>query len=369
MKINRFGLALCSLALAIAPAFAQDAGKDTKTNAQDANLVKMAPGQKAKITGVIIKREADSFIVRDLTGGDVMVSLGNFTKVEEKKSNPFRRAKNYNTTLLLRGLSVEVEGKGDSNGRLTADKVKFTEDALVVARNVETRVTPVEGRVGEAETRIAQTEENAKRLSGQLEELAAISNAAKGGAKAAQETADTALSNANTAIAGVEATNRRMETWFSSLDDYEAKRGITVNFKVNRFDLLPDAKLVLDEIATQAKSEKGYMIEVMGFASADGSEAKNRILSQKRADAVVRYLAENHMIPLRRIITPFGYGEAQPVAENTSREGREQNRRVEVKILVNKGMTAQPEAVRMQKSVSSTMENSRPRETTTSRVP
>ncbi len=369
MKINRFGLALCSVALALAPAFAQEAGKDAKNNAQDANLVKLAPGQKAKVSGVIIKRNADTFTVRDLTGSDVLVTLGNFTKVEEKKSNPFRRAKNYNTTLLLRGLSVEIEGKGDANGRLAADKVKFSENALIVARNVETRVTPVEGRVGEAETRISQTEENAKRLSGQLEELAAISNAAKGGAKAAQETADAAMSNANAAIAGVEATNRRMETWFSSLDDYEAKRGITVNFKVNKYDLLPEAKLVLDEIATQAKTEKAYMIEVMGFASADGDENRNRMLSQKRADAVVRYLAENHLIPLRRIITPFGYGEAQPVADNTRREGREQNRRVEVKILVNKAMTGQPEPVRVQKSISSSLEGSRPRETTTTRVP
>jgi OmpA-OmpF porin, OOP family len=167
----------------------------------------------------------------------------------------------------------------------------------------------------------------------------------------------------------VEATNRRMETWFSTLDDYEAKRGVTINFKVGKFDLLPEAKLVLDEIATQAKTERAYIIEVMGFASADGNENFNRSLSQKRADSVVRYLAENHMIPLRRIITPFGYGEAQPVADNTTREGREQNRRVEVKILVNKGMTSQPDPVRVQKPVTTSMENTRPREATTSRVP
>jgi len=65
-------------------------------------------------------------------------------------------------------------------------------------------------------------------------------------------------------------------------------------------------------------------------------------LSQKRADAVVRYMQENHDIPLRRMITPFGYGPAKAVADNTTREGREQNRRVEVKILVSKGLTQQP---------------------------
>ncbi|HZI19609.1 MAG TPA: OmpA family protein, partial [Pyrinomonadaceae bacterium] len=75
-----------------------------------------------------------------------------------------------------------------------------------------------------------------------------------------------------------------------------------------------------------------------GFASADGSTEANRRLSQRRADAVIRYLVEQHNIPLRRIITPYGFGELQPVAENNSRTGREQNRRVEVKVLVNRGI-------------------------------
>jgi flagellar motor protein MotB len=56
---------------------------------------------------------------------------------------------------------------------------------------------------------------------------------------------------------------------------------------------------------------------------------------------VIRYLVENHSIPLRRIITPYGFGETNPIAENTSRDGRAQNRRVEVKLLVNKGILQQ----------------------------
>ena len=87
------------------------------------------------------------------------------------------------------------------------------------------------------------------------------------------------------------------------------------------------------------KNEKGFIIEVAGFASADGDEASNRVLSQKRADAVIRYLAENHGIPLRRFITPFGYGKKMPLGDNQTRDGRIQNRRVEVRILVNKGQT------------------------------
>ncbi|MFY9574265.1 MAG: OmpA family protein, partial [Blastocatellia bacterium] len=65
----------------------------------------------------------------------------------------------------------------------------------------------------------------------------------------------------------------------------------------------------------------------------------NRVLSQRRAEAVMHYLAENHDIPLRRIVLPFGYGEAMPIADNTTRDGRKQNRRAEVSILVSKGLT------------------------------
>ena len=111
-----------------------------------------------------------------------------------------------------------------------------------------------------------------------------------------------------------------------------------LNFKVGSAVLSPESKQALDQIAQQAQSARGFVIEVRGFASADGSEEANRRLSQRRADAVVRYLAETHNIPLRRIITPFGYGESQAIADNASREGRQQNRRVEVSVLVNRGL-------------------------------
>jgi OmpA-OmpF porin, OOP family len=340
----------CGLLIGLSvPALGQDANatRQPLSQVEQSKLVKLPAGVKHKVKGVIISRDADNFIMRDLTGGDIQVNLTNITKVEEKKNNPFRRTKNYGTTQLLRGLTVEVEGRGDTSGALIADRIKMTEDALVVARTVETRVTPVEGRVGDAENRISQAEVNAQRLSGQLEELQAISNAARGGAKAAQETADMA-------VAGVDATNKRLDSLVSNLDEYEPKRGITVNFKVRSALLSQEAKTALTELAEQAKAERAYVIEVTGFASSDGGENLNRRLSQQRADAVVRYLAEFQMIPLRRIITPFGYGESQPVAENDTRDGRNQNRRVEVKILVNKGLVAPPPPVNMTKPNSTT---------------
>jgi outer membrane protein OmpA-like peptidoglycan-associated protein len=329
MKSNKaFNLLLALVAglILAASAIAQDRTDQTTQN--NTRPTRVSSGQKQKINGVIIKRDADSIIVRDQSGSDVTVSLTGSTQVQERKSNPFRRGKNYGTTSLLRGLPVEIEGRGDSSGALVANKIKFSDSEFKVAQSIESRVTPVEGRVGEAENRLTQAEQNAQRLSGQLEELSAVANTAKGGAKAAQETADAA-------IAGVNATNDRI----SMLDDYDASKTTTVMFKVRSAVLSPEAKTSLDELANMAKAQKGFIIQVAGFASADGNENYNRHLSQQRADAVVRYLAENHNVPLRRIITPFGYGESNPVADNTSREGREQNRRVEVSILVSKGLT------------------------------
>ena len=294
--------------------------------AQSGNVRSVASGQKMTLKGVVTRRDADTFTVRDINGVDTVVRLTDTTSVKSK-GGFFGGGTKYNVTNILRGLNVEVEGRGDSSGKLVAEKVRFNESDLRVARTVESRVDPVENRVGTAENRIGQVEENAQKLSGQIDELAAVSNAARGGAKAAQQTADAA-------VAGVNATNDRI----SSLDDYVPQETIAVNFRVNSAVLSPDAKAQLDELATKALNAKGYVIEVSGYADATGSVEKNRVLSTRRADAVVRYLAENHNIPLRRIVTPFGYGESNAIADNKTREGRAQNRRVEVKILVNKGL-------------------------------
>jgi len=319
-KLSMLALVVLSLALVV-PATAQQ-------NGSTANSTSVAAGAKMKTKGMIVKRDQGNLIVRDISGAELTVRLASNAKIEEKKSNPFRGSKRYSETQLVRGLYVEVEGHGDSSGALIADKIKFLDDDFKVAHAVDSTVVPVENRLGEAEDRVTRTEQNAQKLSGQLDELAQVANLAKGGAAAAQESADAAID-------GVGKTNDRI----SSLDDYEVKKSEAINFKVGSAVLSPQAKTMLDDIATQAKAEKGFVIEVRGFASADGTENSNRVLSQRRAEMVMRYLAENHDIPLRRIILPFGYGEAMPVADNTSRDGRVQNRRAEVSILVSKGLT------------------------------
>jgi OOP family OmpA-OmpF porin len=286
----------------------------------------VASGEKMKIKGVVTRRDSDTFIVRDNNGVDTIVRLDDRTSVKAK-GGFLRSGANYAQTQILRGLNLEVEGRGNASGELAADKIRFNESDLRVARAVESRAAPLEDRASTTESKLSQVEQNAQRLSGQLDELAAVANTAKGGARAAQETADSA-------IAGVNATNDRI----SALDDYEPQTVLAVNFRSGSAVLSKDSKMQLDEVATKALNSKGYVLEVSGFADTTGSVARNRILSQRRADNVIRYLVENHSIPLRRIVTPYGYGESNPVAENTSREGRAQNRRVEVKLLVNKGL-------------------------------
>lgn len=286
--------------------------------AQDNNVRTLAAGQKYKIQGVVVATSDSGFLVRDETGNDTRVVISPNASI---KSNSFwGSGDRYPASSIIRGLNLKVEGRGDTSGALAATKIRFDKSDLETAQSIDTRVAP-------AEERITAAEQNAERMSGQIDELMAISNAAKGGAKAAQDTADAA-------VAGVNATNRRI----SAIDDYVVKSTSTVNFKVNSYRLDDEAKAELDNVAATALTLRGFVLEVTGYASADGSAQKNKILSDRRAQAVIDYLVMTHNIPLRRIGRGYGYGETNPIADNSTLEGRKQNRRVEVKVLVSRGI-------------------------------
>ncbi|MER3430690.1 MAG: hypothetical protein C4325_12945 [Blastocatellia bacterium] len=306
---TRISLVLLTIAIGTSFAFAQAAQLRTLT-----------AGQKYKIKGVVVsKDDQNTIIVRDATGVDTKVVIAPESSIKTK-GGLFGGGDKIASNQIVRGLYLEVEGRADTSGSLAASKIRFDKDDFRAAQSIDSRVTP-------AEQRLTAQEQNAQRLAGQIDELLAISNAARGGAKAAQETADAA-------VAGVNATNQRI----TALDDYVVQSTETVNFKVNSAVLTPEAKAKLDKIAVAAMSLKGYVIEVTGYASADGSAAKNKELSRRRAQAVIDYLVETHNIPLRRIGQSYGFGELQAIADNRTREGREQNRRVEVKVLVSRGL-------------------------------
>ena len=320
-------VAASALALALAPA-ALAQSSSTQTGARSATV---ASGQKTKLKGAVVRRDADSFVVQDdLSGAHTTVVLNDRTSVKTKGGFLGGGTK-YALTAVTRGLHVEVEGRGDASGNLVAEKVRFTDADLRAARTLEANIVPVENRVGTAEGRLAETEQNAQRMSGQLDELAAVSNAAAGGAVAAQESADRA-------VQGVQVANERI----NAIDDYTPEQSINVNFKLRSAVLTPEAKTSLDQVATYAKNAKGFLIEVTGYAYESRDKNVNRRLSEQRAESVVRYLVENHNIPLRRILTPFGYGAMNPLNENKTRDERAENRRAEVRVLVNRGLNGAP---------------------------
>ena len=280
----------------------------------------LSSGQKYKLQGTVVSKDDNgTFILRDTTGNDTRVVIGPEASIKTK-GGFFGGGDRIASNQIVRGLYMTVEGRGDANGDLAATKVRFDKDDFRTAQSIETRVAP-------AEERLTLAEQNAQRVAGQIDELMAISNAARGGAKAAQETADAA-------VAGVNATNERI----TAMDDYVVQSTATVNFRVGSSVLSPEAKAQLDQVALAAQGLKGYTIEVTGFASSDGNEMMNKRLSERRSQAVVDYLAEIGNVPLRRIGTSHGFGELQAVADNSTREGREQNRRVEVKLLVSRGL-------------------------------
>jgi OOP family OmpA-OmpF porin len=265
------------------------------------NIKSVPSGAKLKFQGVVMGRDADTFTIRDRSRTDYQVLLTDSTSIKTY-GGFFRRGKKYAITDILRGLIVEVEGRGDAQGQLVAEKVRFNESDMRAAITTDTRVNPVE--------------ENQERLSGQIDELSTVAAEAKNAAAGANDR-------------------------ISALDDYDEQDSITVNFAVNSAVLSAKARQQLAALAEKAISAKSYIIEVGGYADSTGSEGKNFILSRRRAESVIQYLAVNHKIPLRRFVSPMGYGETTAVADNKSAAGRAQNRRVEVKVLVNRGMRAQ----------------------------
>jgi len=240
---------------------------------------------------------------------------------------------------MLRGLQLEAEGRGNQAGELVAAKIRFDERDFKTAQALEARVDPVETLATSTkmlaesnQERISAAEQNAERLAGQVTELSAVAAAANDAAGRAQASADRAQATANSASDRINA-----------IDDYELLQTFTVHFRSGKADLSPEAKAEIDAAAARVQDDalKGWVIEIVGYADSTGTTARNRSLSERRADAVINYLVTTHNLPLRRLVQPFGYGSLNPVADNATNDGRALNRRVEVKVLVSKALSSQ----------------------------
>jgi outer membrane protein OmpA-like peptidoglycan-associated protein len=343
MRSNKRSIQLIVLAFALAlsgAVYGQDGNASSQPQgAGDTTQTRViGEGQQLKIEGIVVKRNPDTFTLRGSDGTETVVALTDKTSVKTVRKGLFRRDRDSGVSYILRGLRLKAEGRGNADGQLVAEDIRFDEQDLRTAQALESRVDPVEtlavstrALAEDNQQRIGEAEQNAQRLAGQVDELSSVANAAGAAAQNAQVTADHAQSDASNA-------NERI----NGLDDYEVFKTVTVHFKPGSAVLSLAAKDEIDEAAASVRGEslKGWMVAVVGYADSTGKTAKNRSLSERRANAVINYLVTTYDLPMRRLVQPFGYGSSNPVATNDTREGRTMNRRAEIKVLVNKGISS-----------------------------
>ncbi|PWU00902.1 MAG: flagellar motor protein MotB [Terriglobia bacterium] len=215
---------------------------------------------------------------------------------------------------------------------------------------VRNTVAPVQARVeqvGEQTSRNAQAIEETR---GQVKQVdaraeAGISAAGERAASADQHaaTADqhaaNAMTRASEALESANKVSRDLRQLVSNIDDYQPQSSASVLFKFNQSVLTADAKRQLDDLAVGAKSHSRLLITVEGFTDNVGAAKYNEALSQRRADAVVRYLVTRWDIPIYRIHV-VGLGTEKPVSTARTAAARAQNRRVEVRVFSGDGIEA-----------------------------
>jgi outer membrane protein OmpA-like peptidoglycan-associated protein len=237
-------------------------------------------------------------------------------------------------TALVPGLTISAEGVGNSNGQLDASKITFSPDVFAVEVAEEQQIEANKAAAANAQSTANQG--------------VAAANQAQTSANKAQSSANQAQNTANqagqlAAAAGVGAVMDAkaislVNTRVSDLGDYQTVVEAALFFEPDQSTLSPGDKQALDKLASDAAATPNYMIEITGYASSTGTKAQNQKLSDDRATAVADYLRNTANVPMRRILAPAGYGATHAAASNADPEGRDINRRVDVKVLTNKGL-------------------------------
>lgn len=261
---------------------------------------------ETKVKGLVTERTSDRMTVQASDGTTTAVVLTDETKVQVPKGLGLRK-KEVSWTELIPGLRVEVKGTTNPQGQLEAKQVQFSKKDLETANMIQAGLAPTEQRVGENEQNVAANKQ------------AIATNQ--------QETS-----------AKIEANEQAVDTRFKNLTDYDVKKDLVVKFSVGSSTLSQADKASLSELSSSAKDLQGYLIQVKGFADSSGNPANNQTLSRDRAESVIEYLMQDANVSPRHILAPGAMGVADPVASNETPGGRTENRRVEVKVLLNKGL-------------------------------
>lgn len=199
---------------------------------------------------------------------------------------------------------------------------------------VRNQTAPVVNDVNELDDQTAKNTRDIRDTDARAQQgIAQVNNksaAADQKALAAGQTADQANQNATQASNRVTSLTGTVE----NLDNYKSVSDTTVLFAFNQASLTRKDRQTLDDFAAQLQSQKHYIVQVEGYTDSTGPADYNYQLSQRRADAVIQYLAQKYNVPAHKIFL-IGLGKDNPVAQNTSSAGRAQNRRVDVRLMAN----------------------------------
>jgi len=279
-----------------------------------------------KVKGMITSRTGETLIVRS-GGSTVTVVLTDDTRTKDDKGL-FGLDKEYmSNAVLIPGLKVDVDGRSDDQGRVVAKTITVDGDDLETAEMIQSGLHPTAQQVA---TNVAALEAHG----GQLESHDVQLAAQKENIETNQQNIAAHQQKIEENIKDIEENTQR----FMALSEYGVKGQATVNFEVGSTKISAKDQIELKELANTATGLTGYIIEVTGYADSTGSAAMNTKLSEDRAKAVVTYLMQNGEVPVRHIVAPGAMGEYGAAAPNETKVGRAENRRVEVKVLVNKGI-------------------------------
>ncbi len=287
-----------------------------------------ASAQEATIEGMVTGRSGPSMSVKTADSPRLTVILSDSTKATEKGGFLGLGRKNLGIAALVPGLAVKVEGAYNPDHQLVAKKVTFSRVALKTAKQIEAGLYPTNEQIAAAQDQLKSDRKDIDQGALGIAKNSQDIDATKQGLAATNE-----ATAANTQ--GIGHANQR----FTTLDQYETKGSMTVNFANGQATVRKKDKEEITNFVKTAADTPGYMIEVQGFASATGSATKNQRLSSERAEAVLAIIQQTGVVPMTRILAPAAMGTTNPVATERGRSAQAQNRRVVVTIVVNKGIT------------------------------
>jgi outer membrane protein OmpA-like peptidoglycan-associated protein len=243
--------------------------------------------------------------------------------------------------MMAGGLVLALAGTGCATKKYVAKSIAPVESRVSAAEAKDTAQDTKLGeqskQIDELGTDLSRTKERLNDTDGKAVAAGQAAQRADQKADGAQRAADGARTLAQQGVEQAQVAQQKVTKAAETMDKivkYQMLKSETVLFPFNQYKLSAESKAQLDDIAKSAtEGHDRYEIEVQGFTDKSGNADTNQMLSQQRAQEVVRYLVNEHKIPVRNIAS-IGSGYASPVADDATRDGRKMNRRVEIRVFV-----------------------------------